>query len=52
VVANVDALPHDEADDWSDLLAAQLCSPVRWRQSLYRLVDEGATTVSSLPARS
>lgn len=43
VVANVDALPHHGADEWSDLLAAQLCSPVRWRQSLYRLVDDGAT---------
>ncbi|MHB1534399.1 MAG: ACP S-malonyltransferase [Acidimicrobiales bacterium] len=37
VVANVDALPHTEAADWRLLLSAQLCSPVRWRQSLLRL---------------
>jgi [acyl-carrier-protein] S-malonyltransferase len=48
VIANVDALPHPDAEAWSDLLAAQLCSPVRWRQSLYRLVDEGASTFIEL----
>jgi [acyl-carrier-protein] S-malonyltransferase len=37
VVANVDALPHDCAGDWDLLLSAQLCAPVRWRQSLIRL---------------
>ena len=44
VVANVDALPHTSADGWSGLLAAQLCSPVRWRQSVHRLVEDGVTT--------
>jgi [acyl-carrier-protein] S-malonyltransferase len=48
VVANVDAQPHDAAGEWPDLLAAQLCSPVRWRQTLYRLADEGATTLVEL----
>lgn len=37
VVANVDALPHEAADDWRSLLSAQLRSPVRWRQSLLSL---------------
>ena len=34
VYANVDARPHPAADEWAGLLAAQLCSPVRWRQTL------------------
>lgn len=37
VVANVDALAHKTADDWQGLSSAQLCSPVRWRQSVLRL---------------
>lgn len=37
VVANVDALPHEAADDWPALLSAQLRSPVRWRQSMLSL---------------
>ncbi len=37
VVANVDALPHKTAEDWQGLSSAQLCSPVRWRQSVLRL---------------
>lgn len=44
VVANVDGRPHDRAAEWSGLLAAQLCSPVRWRQSLHTLADSGVTT--------
>ena len=43
VVANVDAQPHSHADEWSGLLSAQLCSPVRWRQSLASLADLGVT---------
>jgi [acyl-carrier-protein] S-malonyltransferase len=42
VVANVDALPHKTAEDWQALSSAQLCSPVRWRQSVLRLA--GLTT--------
>lgn len=41
VVANVDALPHRRGDEWPELLNAQLCSPVRWRQSLRNLTDAG-----------
>lgn len=37
VISNVDALPHSVAGDWELLLSAQMCSPVRWRQSLLRL---------------
>lgn len=44
VVANVDALAHKTADDWQGLSSAQLCSPVRWRQSVLRLA--GLTDMS------
>ena len=48
VVANVDALAHDQGDDWASLLSAQLCSPVRWRQCLLALADDGVTTLVEL----
>jgi [acyl-carrier-protein] S-malonyltransferase len=41
VVANVDALPHQHADQWADLLDQQLTSPVRWRESVERMVADG-----------
>jgi [acyl-carrier-protein] S-malonyltransferase len=41
VVANVDAAAH--RDGWVDLLAAQLVSPVRWRESLLQLAALGVT---------
>ncbi len=44
VVTNVDAAVHTDAKDWHALLHAQLCSPVRWKQSLHTLAGEGATT--------
>jgi [acyl-carrier-protein] S-malonyltransferase len=37
VVANVDARGHTSAEDWARLLSAQLCSPIRWEQSIMRL---------------
>ena len=37
VIANVDALPHDTPEQWQSLLSAQLCSPVRWRQTVLQL---------------
>lgn len=43
VVANVDGRAHSAAEDWPGLLSAQLCSPVRWRQSLETLAAMGAT---------
>jgi [acyl-carrier-protein] S-malonyltransferase len=40
VVANVDATAHQEG--FTELLSAQLCSPVRWRESLLALAALGA----------
>jgi [acyl-carrier-protein] S-malonyltransferase len=48
VIANVDAADHPRSDDWPDLLKAQLCSPVRWRQTLRCLDDCGFTTFVEL----
>ena len=48
VIANVDAADHPRSDDWPDLLKAQLCSPVRWRQTLRCLEDCGFTTFVEL----
>ena len=48
VIANVDASPHQDVDDWAGLLTAQLCSPVRWRQSLHALADLGVETFVEL----
>ena len=45
VVANVDAAMHKSSGEWASLLGAQLCSPVRWRQTLLTLQGEGATTL-------
>ncbi len=45
VVANVDARVHAAADDWPGLLSAQLCSPVRWRQTLGALDELGTSVV-------
>jgi [acyl-carrier-protein] S-malonyltransferase len=41
VVANVDATGHTEG--FGPLLSAQLCSRVRWRESLLAMADMGAT---------
>ena len=48
VIANVDALPHQHADQWADLLGAQLTAPVRWRQTLERMVTEGVSAFVEL----
>jgi [acyl-carrier-protein] S-malonyltransferase len=37
VVANVDSRFHTRGEDWKVLLSAQLCSPIRWHQSVMRL---------------
>ena len=47
-VANVDSGCHREAGVWPQLLSAQLCSPVRWRPTLLRLHERGATTFVEL----
>jgi len=43
VVANVDARIHSDPAEWPGLLSAQLCSPVRWRQSLETLAGLDGT---------
>jgi [acyl-carrier-protein] S-malonyltransferase len=48
VFANVDAAAHTAPDDWAGLLAAQLCSPVRWRQTLHAMADAGCATFVEL----
>jgi len=48
VLANVDALPRQHADQWADLLEEQLTSPVRWRQTVERMVADGITTFLEL----
>ena len=48
VTANVDARPHAGADEWPSLLSAQLCSPVRWRQTVEQLAGAGVTQVIEL----
>ncbi len=48
VVANVDARVHDDPVQWPNLLSAQLCSPVRWRQSVEALSGLGITTLVEL----
>lgn len=45
VVANVDARVHSDPADWPGLLSAQLCGPVRWRQTVETLSGLGATTL-------
>src|SRR5690606_7016277 len=48
VHANVDAMAHPMGSEWSGLLSAQLCSPVRWRQTLHELDAAGVTTFVEL----
>ncbi len=52
VVANVDALPHQTAESWQGLSSAQLCSPVRWRQSVLRLAGLTGNLVGGFPGLS
>jgi len=48
VVANVDARVHPDPEDWPRLLSAQLCSPVRWRQTVDTLVTAGTQSFIEL----
>jgi [acyl-carrier-protein] S-malonyltransferase len=48
VVANVDARAHSDAASWPGLLSAQLCSPVRWRQTVDALIAAGTQTLVEL----
>ncbi len=44
VVSNVDARPHDEPDEIRELLIRQVCSQVRWEDSMRYLLDEQGIT--------
>ncbi len=48
VYANVDAAPYENARPWPRLLARQLTSPVRWQQTIRRLLDAGCGTLVEL----
>ncbi len=50
VVANVDSRFHARGEDWKVLLSAQLCSPIRWYQSVMRLagLDDPQLDIESL----
>ena len=53
IVSNVDALAHDQGNEWSALLSAQLSSPVRWKYCLLELSNSASpTSPSSGPARA
>ena len=40
VVSNVDARPHDDPEEIRSLLVQQVCSPVRWEDSMRYLLEE------------
>lgn len=42
VWANVDASVHVRAGDWPAVLSAQLTAPVRWRETIENMADQGA----------
>lgn len=48
VYANVDAAAQTGAQAWAELLNTQLTSPVRWRQSVHNMCDDGFTTFVEL----
>ena len=41
VISNVDAMPHDDPSEIRDLLVRQVVSPVRWEDSMRRLLADG-----------
>lgn len=41
IVSNVDAKPHNRGSEWTTLLSAQLSSPVRWKQCLLTMSENG-----------
>lgn len=43
VYANVSSEPVSDASQWPDLLERQLCSPVRWTESVEHMVRDGVT---------
>jgi [acyl-carrier-protein] S-malonyltransferase len=43
VVSNVEALPNSDGQRVRELLVAQVCAPVRWDESIQKMVQLGAT---------
>lgn len=41
IYSNVDAMPHTQADDFSELLVKQVCAPVLWNPTMDRMLEEG-----------
>lgn len=41
VISNVDATSHDDPEEIRQLLVRQVCSPVRWEDSIRRLLSDG-----------
>jgi [acyl-carrier-protein] S-malonyltransferase len=41
VISNVDACPHDDPEEIRQLLVRQVVSPVRWEESMARMLREG-----------
>tara|TARA_R110002049_G_scaffold2750_3_gene21846 strand:- start:40702 stop:41565 length:864 start_codon:yes stop_codon:yes gene_type:complete len=41
VYSNVDACPHQSAEEIRDLLSRQVVAPVRWEDSVRRMIDDG-----------
>jgi len=48
VIANVDARPHQDPESWPGLLSAQLCSPVRWSQTVQVMYESGIKVFAEL----
>jgi len=44
VISNVDAHPHDDPNEIRELLIQQVCSQVRWEDSMRCLLDEQGIT--------
>ena len=44
VISNVDARPHDDPNEIRELLIRQVCSPVRWEDSMRYLLEEQGIT--------
>ena len=41
IYSNVDAMPHQSADEIRDLLSRQVVQPVRWEDSIRKMLDDG-----------
>ncbi|CAB4362411.1 MAG: ACP S-malonyltransferase [Actinobacteria bacterium] len=48
VVSNVDSAAHSNGEEWSNLLSAQLSSPVRWKHTLLTLAELGVVDFAEL----